>query len=170
MDEQTSPAQASEPTRASADPDEQPLMPGLRTEWQVIGGAFLLPVAVLVLVAGAQAGPAGIAAGVAAVAMLGFAVWAIATSVFRRWRYVLWDEAIEIRHGVIRHSTTFVPFHRIQQVDVERGPLDRAFGLATLVLRTAAATSDAKVPGLDPDFVDELRRGLLVRAGIDDAV
>jgi membrane protein YdbS with pleckstrin-like domain len=71
---------------------------------------------------------------------------------------------------VIRHVATFLPFHRIQQVDIERGPLDRAFGLSTLIIRSAAASTDAKVPGLDPSVVEDLRQSLLERADLDDAV
>ncbi|MEK6253831.1 MAG: amidohydrolase family protein, partial [Gemmatimonadales bacterium] len=41
-------------------------------------------------------------------------------AVWRRWRYVVWDDAIEVRHGVVRHVATFVPFHRLQKIDVER--------------------------------------------------
>jgi membrane protein YdbS with pleckstrin-like domain len=42
-------------------------------------------------------------------------------------------------------------------VDVSRGPLARAVGLATVRLHTAAATSDARIPGLPRADADRLR-------------
>ena len=45
----------------------------------------------------------------------------------------------------------------MQFVDVTAGPLERALGLATVQLHTAAATSDARVPGLPPEEASRLR-------------
>lgn len=157
-------------TAHGPEPTEHRLEDGLRKEWLTIGLLIVSPVVLLVLLVGGDVGGIGLAASAVVALMVVAAVWALSGAVFERWRYVLWADAIEVRHGVIRHVATFVPFHRIQQVDVERGPLDRAFGIATLVLRTAAATTDAKIPGLNPHVVEDLRQALLARAGIDDAV
>jgi membrane protein YdbS with pleckstrin-like domain len=53
---------------------------------------------------------------------------------------------------------------------VERGPIERVLGLSQLVVRTAAATTDASLYGLAPDVADELRDRLLDLAGVDDLV
>ena len=45
----------------------------------------------------------------------------------------------------------------MQFVDVSAGPLERAFGLATVQLHTAAAASDARIPGLPPAEAARLR-------------
>lgn len=164
------PPSPDQPTPHGPEPTEHSLEEGLRKEWLTIGLLVVSPLVLVVLLVGGEAGGIGLAAGAVVALMLVVAVWALSGAVFERWRYVLWADAIEVRHGVIRHVATFVPFHRIQQVDVERGPLDRAFGIATLVLRTAAATTDAKIPGLNPHVVEDLRQALLERAGIDDAV
>ena len=87
-----------------------------------------------------------------------------------RWQWSVFDDALELRHGVVSRSASLVPFHRIQQIDLHRDPIERMLGLSTLVLRTAAATSDAKIPGIDADHADGLRHRLLARAGLDDAV
>ena len=50
-----------------------------------------------------------------------------------------------------------VPYGRMQLVDVNAGPLDRRFGIATVQLHTAAATSDASIPGLLPHEAARLR-------------
>ena len=86
------------------------------------------------------------------------------------YRYRVTDDAVEITHGVVVQTLSVLPHRRIQQIDVRRGPIERRLGLATLVLRSAAATTDATLPGLaDADAVD-LRAALLARAGLDDAV
>jgi len=50
-----------------------------------------------------------------------------------------------------------VPYGRMQFVDVTRGPLERAFGIATVQLHTAAAHTDARIPGLVPEEAARLR-------------
>lgn len=87
-----------------------------------------------------------------------------------RWTWSAWDDALELNHGVVSRHESLVPYHRIQQIDVERDPLERLVGLSSLVLRTAAATTDAKLPGIAAEHADLLRHELLHRAGIDDAV
>lgn len=59
--------------------------------------------------------------------------------------------------GIMFRRLVVVPFGRMQLVDVTRGPVDRWFGLASVQLHTAAATSDAEIPGLTPDAAAELR-------------
>jgi hypothetical protein len=45
----------------------------------------------------------------------------------------------------------------MQLVDVQAGPLDRRFGIARLQLHTAAATTDASIPGLPTAEAGRLR-------------
>jgi membrane protein YdbS with pleckstrin-like domain len=45
----------------------------------------------------------------------------------------------------------------MQFVDVTAGPAERAFRLATVKLHTAAAASDARIPGLERDEAARLR-------------
>jgi hypothetical protein len=45
----------------------------------------------------------------------------------------------------------------MQLVEVESGPLERAFGLASVTLHTASASTDATIPGLTPDEAARLR-------------
>ena len=52
---------------------------------------------------------------------------------------------------------SIVPYGRMQFVDVTAGPMERLFGLATVQLHTAAAASDAKIPGLPPAEAARLR-------------
>lgn len=90
--------------------------------------------------------------------------------VYRHWSYRLADDALEIRRGVIVQRRSAVPYRRVQQVDLSKGPIDRLLGLVSADLTTAAATSDGSVPGLAPGDAEAFRQLVLERAGRDDAV
>lgn len=90
------------------------------------------------------------------------------TLAYRCWRYRFGDDGLDLTSGVWWRRTTSVPYHRLQQVDVGQSPIERWLGMSTVRLRTAAATTDATIPGIHQSEVDELRRRLLERAGRDD--
>jgi uncharacterized protein len=50
-----------------------------------------------------------------------------------------------------------VPYGRMQFVEVTAGPAERLFKLATVQLHTAAAASDARIPGLEREEAARLR-------------
>jgi hypothetical protein len=89
---------------------------------------------------------------------------------YEHWRYTIGDATLHLHHGVVFRTESSIPYFRVQHVDIERGPLDRAFGLSRLIVRTASATSDATIPGLGEGDAAELRRVILERAGRGDAV
>ncbi|HEY1345142.1 MAG TPA: PH domain-containing protein [Streptosporangiaceae bacterium] len=107
--------------------------------------------------AGLAAGPAValIAAGAVA-AGAAPALW-FARSRFRSWAYQERDEDLIVERGVLIHRLSVVPYGRMQFVDVTAGPVDRIFRLATVRLHTAAAASDARIPGLERDEAARLR-------------
>ena len=73
------------------------------------------------------------------------------------WGYAERDNDLLVRHGLLVRRLSIVPYARMQFVDVTAGPLERAFDLATVQLHTAAAASDARVPGLRPAEASRLR-------------
>ncbi|MDG4765582.1 PH domain-containing protein [Solwaraspora sp. WMMD406] len=73
------------------------------------------------------------------------------------WGYAERDNDLLVRHGLLIRRLSIVPYARMQFVDVTAGPLERAFDLATVQLHTAAAASDARVPGLPPAEASRLR-------------
>jgi membrane protein YdbS with pleckstrin-like domain len=75
----------------------------------------------------------------------------------KAWGYAERDNDLLVRHGLLVRRLSIVPYARMQFVDVTAGPLERAFGLATVQLHTAAAASDAKIPGLPPEEASRLR-------------
>ena len=69
---------------------------------------------------------------------------------------------IEIRHGVYWRTITTVPRSRVQHTDVSQGPLERRFGLGTLVIHTAGtAHARVTVQGLDHAVARRIRAHLL---------
>jgi membrane protein YdbS with pleckstrin-like domain len=92
-------------------------------------------------------------------AVLLLAVWraGVAVRAVRAWGYAERDKDLLVRHGLLVRHLSIVPYARMQYVDVTAGPLERAFGLATVQLHTAAAASNARVPGLPPDEASRLR-------------
>ena len=54
------------------------------------------------------------------------------TVLWRRWRYEIRDEEIDLRHGLFTPRRTLVPIRRVQHVDTESGPLQGMFELATV--------------------------------------
>lgn len=80
------------------------------------------------------------------------------------------EEGIEIRRGVAWRRIISIPRNRIQHTDVSQGPLERSYGLGTLVIYTAG-TEHARVqlPGLDHRVALRIRDHLLQTAP-DDVV
>jgi len=145
--------------------------PRMRTVWAVayaLPAVVLLLAAIVVAVVGDAALVGAVTGAVAVVWMGAGAAWGFA--VWRSWHFRAWPDALELGHGVLTRRQSLVPYARIQQIDVQRGPLERMLGLSRLVLRTAAATSDAMVPGVAAERAELLRLELCARAGIDDVV
>ena len=76
---------------------------------------------------------------------------------FGAWGYLERRDDLLVRRGVLFSRLSVVPYGRMQFVDVIAGPLERSFGLATVRLHTAAAASDARIPGLERDEAARLR-------------
>jgi uncharacterized protein len=87
------------------------------------------------------------------------AIWRsfVTVRAVRAWGYAERDQDLLVRHGLLVRRLSIVPYARMQFVDVTAGPLERAFGLATVQLHTAAAASDAQIPGLPPAEASRLR-------------
>jgi uncharacterized protein len=107
-------------------------------------GALALAVGVALAVG------AAVAAVAAAVGVLigGSVADLVAGSRVRAWGYAERDEDLLVRRGVMFRRTSVIPYGRMQYVEVTAGPFERAFGLATVQMHTAAAASDARIPGL----------------------
>jgi hypothetical protein len=76
---------------------------------------------------------------------------------FRAWRYQERHEDLVVARGVLVRRLSVVPYGRMQFVEVTAGPVERLFKLSTVKLHTAAAASDARIPGLERDESTRLR-------------
>jgi membrane protein YdbS with pleckstrin-like domain len=97
--------------------------------------AFLAPLVVTVLV-------------LAGLLVVTAAVWVGLRGRYRSWSYREREDDLIVARGLLVRRLSVVPYGRMQFLDVSAGPVDRWFGLATVQLHTASATSDAKIPGL----------------------
>ena len=93
-------------------------------------------------------------------ALLFLAIWVLLVPrrQFRRKGFRMGADRLRVVSGYLFHSDTVVPFGRVQHLDVLQGPLERMFGLATLVLRTAGSHNASVVlHGLKHDRAVEMR-------------
>ena len=73
-------------------------------------------------------------------------------------------DGVLIRRGVWWRAEIFVPRARIQHTEVNQGPLDRRWGMASVGLHTAGTRLEhITLPGLPRDVAEQLRDGLLDR-------
>lgn len=73
-----------------------------------------------------------------------------------RWRYAVhrWevtDDAVHTLSGYLRLEWRIAPISRIQTVDTDQGPLQRAFSLSSVTVTTASASGALHIDGLDTD-------------------
>lgn len=139
----------------------------------IVMGAWAAALGVLLLMReeGLHALVRGVAAlGVPLAALLVWLATAWPALAYRGWSYRLDDQGIEIRSGVVFRRVTTVPRSRVQHTDVSQGPIERRYGLGTLVIYTAG-TDHARVdlPGLAHATAMAVRDALLPKDG-DDAV
>jgi hypothetical protein len=128
--------------------DWRPVSPRLAWAAQARLAALLVVVLAATAVAGIWIG-VWPAIAVAAAALLATALRAVfVVRSVRAWGYAEREVDLVVRHGLLVRRLSIVPYARMQFVDVTAGPLERALGLATVQLHTAAAASNARVPGL----------------------
>ena len=125
--------------------------------------AALLPVSLLVAAALTTGTPAA-AITLATVGCCIFVLFfGIAGRTARSWKFLERPDDLLIEHGILLRRQVVVPYGRMQFVDIKVGPLERVLGIATLQLHTAAAASDARIPGLAPARAEQLRDRLAAR-------
>lgn len=97
-----------------------------------------------------------------------------AIALYRRWRFDLEADSLELKRGVVTHVDSSVPYVRIQHVDTQRNLFARLVGLSSIVVYTAGSRgADVTIPGLAPSRAralhDELRE-LAIRSEPEDGV
>ena len=94
---------------------------------------------------------------VAAVLLAGAVIDVLLQRRVGAWGYLEREDDLLIRRGLLVRRLSVVPYGRMQFIDVTAGPVERSLGLATVRLHTAAAATDARIPGLAADEAARLR-------------
>ncbi|VAV93121.1 transmembrane protein, distant homology with ydbS [hydrothermal vent metagenome] len=99
----------------------------LQNELGISPGSILVPVAIAMLIL----------------------IFSLPHRKYRRWGYDMGEKQLRVLRGFLWRTDTIVPFNRIQHIDVAQGPLQRAFGLSTLIVHTVGThNSIVSLPGL----------------------
>jgi hypothetical protein len=123
---------------------------------EVAGTALLAAIGVVVAFALAGRVVVGLACACAVIGGGLLAAWIVQRR-YAAWGYAEREDDLLVRRGVLVSRLSVVPYGRMQYIDVRAGPLERAFGLATVHMHTAAAASDARIPGLERNEAARLR-------------
>ncbi len=87
-----------------------------------------------------------------------FIVIRLPYSRFNARGYQISRDRLRVVRGILWHSDTVVPFGRVQHIDVDQGPIERALDIATLTLHTAGNhNSSVQLPGLGHELAVEMR-------------
>lgn len=106
-------------------------------------------------------------AGWAALFCLGMVV---ALKRFAAEGYALREHDILHKHGVWWRSLTAIPFNRMQHCEISRGPVESAFGLATLRVYTAGGSgSDLSISGLPVEEAQRVKEFITKRISKDES-
>jgi membrane protein YdbS with pleckstrin-like domain len=138
------------------------LDPRAKTLWRITGALNTLPLLVgaafgswaLVRLADAPS-LVGVLPVVVAFALVVLSVGVMPGLRWRRWRYEIRSDEVDLQRGIFWVARTLVPLARIQHVDTRQGPLQRRFGLATVVFYTAAGPN--QIPELSTPVAADVR-------------
>lgn len=133
---------------------------------------FVFPLAFLVA---ANAGFTVLAlVGVACILFLWFVAVIIARLSYRAFWYDLTPEGISIQSGIIFRKNVVIPYARVQNIDIYRGPLLRLYGLAEVRIQTAGSaiqttgwgrnTAEGTIPGVLDSDAEAIRKEILQRS------
>ncbi|GAA4389236.1 PH domain-containing protein [Tsukamurella soli] len=145
-------------------PPAHRVSPRARTWWAVRAAAPWL--VVTVVVAAALAAATGPSAWLV-LASVPLGVGVVHATVMPRWRFAFhrWEvtpEAVYAQTGWLTRTRVLIPVSRVQVIDTVAGPLERAFGLATLTVTTASSAGTVHVPGLERAVAESVATGLTI--------
>lgn len=129
----------------------------------MIGGVVIM-VAGLIADTALQGNQLPVPFGVVSVPALLIALFIIIRLPYARFNargYQISQDRLRVVRGVLWHSDTIVPFGRVQHIDVDQGPIERALDIATLTLHTAGNhNSSVHLPGLGHDLAVQMREDI----------
>jgi len=93
-------------------------------------------------------------------------IFLLPTLRWKRWRYEVREQEIELQYGVFIIKKTLIPMIRVQHVDTQQGPLLRKYRLSTVTVSTAATVHE--IPALDMEEAENLRTSISRLARVAD--
>lgn len=165
------PAQASsDPTSAStifSDVDDEAELTKLHPNYKLLmrlAAVFIGLIVMLVglIVDGAMQAeevpiPFGIISGLAFLIAL-FIIVRIPLARYNARGYQISRDRLRVVRGIMWRSDTIVPFGRVQHIDVDQGPIERALDIATMTLHTAGShNASVSLPGLGHELATQMR-------------
>lgn len=161
------------PQRPTPDPSRT-LAPAARTYWSITAMGQVLPLLLLLALFGsslAGRAPDLVLGALAIVLPLGILVHVLVIPRlrWRRWRYEVREQEIDLQRGAFVVRRTLVPMSRVQHVDTRRTVVSEMFGLASVVFHTAAGANE--IPALGEAEAAEIRDRIAdLAATADDPV
>jgi uncharacterized protein len=126
-----------------------PLDPAFISVMQIVSVIYaLIFLAAAAAVEFAQILPTGLVI-IPVALLMAYSVFIVPPRRYARWGYDAGDDRLRIVSGYLFYSDTVVPFGRIQHMDVDQGPIERRYDLATFSAHTAGTHGDTiTLPGL----------------------
>ena len=144
--------------------DLQPVEPSYRNALRARAAIFWVPLFIIALVVNATVLAGTPFSGVlpVVIGLIGLSGILVAPDrIYRRLGYAIDGRLLRTVRGWLLHTDTIVPFVRVQHIDVTRGPVDKMFGTATLIVHTAGThNSIVTLPGLSPERAAEIREAI----------
>lgn len=144
--------------------DLQPVEPAYRSALRVRATIFWVPIFIGSLILDRSLLATTPFSGLlpALIASIGLSAIIVAPDrIYRRLGYAIDGRLLRTVRGWLFHTDTVVPFVRVQHIDVTRGPVDKLFGTASLVVHTAGTHNSIVVlPGLSPSRAAEIREAI----------
>jgi uncharacterized protein len=153
--------------------DLQPVEPAYRNALRARAAVFWVPIFLVALIVDRSVLSATAFSGLlpALIGLIGFSAIVVAPDrIYRRLGYAIDGRLLRTVRGWLFHTDTVVPFVRVQHIDVTRGPVDKLFGTASLVVHTAGTHNSIVVlPGLSPERAAEIREAIRaeIRADVE---
>jgi hypothetical protein len=153
--------------------DLQPVEPAYRNALRARAAIFWVPVLLVALVFDNRLLAETAVSGLLPVLIGAIGLSAIMVApdrIYRRLGYAIDGRLLRTVRGWLFYTDTVVPFVRVQHIDVTRGPFDKMFGTASLVVHTAGTHNSIVIlPGLSPHRAAEIREAIRseIRADVD---
>ena len=105
------------------------------------------------------------------VALILIFVFIVAVLAYRRFRFRITNDSIAVKSGILRITQTDVRWERVRAVNLERGPVERALGLAQISLDTAGSDkAEVQVPAIKLQLAELLRAKVSMESTTSESI